>query len=70
MIKFKLFGIKTVLNSVESETLAVALEDAWKHTEYQRSLLDDDSKELPVLTAKLKRLEALQDKLGIDHVCM
>lgn len=69
-MKFKLFGIKTVLNNVESETLAVALGDAWKHTEYQRSLLDDDSRELPVLTAKLARLEALQDKLGVNHVCM
>lgn len=69
-MKFKLFGIKTVLNNFESETLAVALEDAWKHTEYQRSLLDDDAKELPAITAKLSRLEALQKKLGVDHVCV
>lgn len=62
-MKFSLFGQKIVLDDMQSETLKVALSDAWKQCEFERSLLDDSDKRLPAQMAKLERLEQLEQTL-------
>lgn len=62
-MKIILFGKKYKLDDLESETLKVALIDAWKQLEYERSLMNDDDKRLIAQMAKIERLEALEKKL-------
>lgn len=62
-MKIILFGKKYKLDDLESETLKVALIDAWKQLEYERSLMNDDDKRLIAQMAKIERLDALEKKL-------
>ena len=62
-MKIILFGKKYKLGDLERETLKVALIDAWKQLEYERSLMNDDDKRLIAQMAKIERLEALEKKL-------
>lgn len=62
-MKIILFGKKYKLDDLESETLKVALIDAWKQLEHERSLMNDDDKRLIAQMAKIERLDALEKKL-------
>ena len=62
-MKIILFGKKYKLDDLESETLKVALIDAWKQLEYERSLMNDDDKRLIAQMAKIERLKAKKKKL-------
>ena len=62
-MKLTIFNRLVSLNAVQVETLKVAILDAFKQIEYERSLLSDDDKRLQAQMAKIARLELLQDKL-------
>lgn len=62
-MKLTIFNRPVSLNAVQVETLKVAILDAFKQIEYERSLLSDDDKRLQAQMAKIARLELLQDKL-------
>ncbi len=64
-MKLNFFRNDYKLDDIESETLKVALLDAVKYTEEQRSLLANDSKETPILYIKLTRLNELCKKFGV-----
>lgn len=70
LMKFKFFGKVYKLNNQEVETLKVALLDAGKQCEYERSLLDDDDKQLLATMNKINRLNELIEKLELKDVFM
>lgn len=63
-MKFSLFKRRIELDPIQSETLKVALLDAWKQCQYERSTMEDGDKRLPAQMAKIERLEQLQELLG------
>lgn len=70
-MKLNLFSKPYKLDALEVETLKVALIDAQKQVEYQRSLINnDDSPDLVPIVNKSARLQTLIKKLELDNVCM
>lgn len=70
-MKLAFFGKTYKLTTLEVEVLKVALLDAQKQIEYERSLVlsDDDPALVPVVN-KAIRLHALITKLELKDVCM
>lgn len=69
-MKFFFFGKVHKLNSLQVEVLKVALLDAQKQCEYERSLLSDDDRQLEPTVNKINRLKDLIEFLGLEDVCM
>lgn len=69
-MKLNFYSRTIKLNTVHVETLKVALLDAQKQIDYERSLLNDDSEQLTSTVAKNVRLQDLIQQLGLDNVCM
>lgn len=69
-MKIKIFETVYKLNTQDVETLKVALLDACKQCEYERSLLNDDDKQLFATMTKIKRLDELAQKLELKDVSL
>lgn len=67
-MKLNFFSRTIKLESLEVETLKVAILDAFKQIEYERSLLDNESEQLTAVVSKAVRLQNLVQKLGLDDV--
>ena len=65
------FSRPVVLDSLEGETLKVALLDAQRWVEQERELItDEESRDLVPIVNKATRLKALISKLDLQDVCM
>lgn len=69
-MKLSIFSKTYKLDYQYLETLKVALLDAQKQCDYERSLLDDNDKQLVATINKINRLKDLINYLELQDVCM
>ena len=62
------FNKKYVLSDIQSEVLKVAILDAIKQAEFEKSKFDESDRDFNALQNKLIALNDLADKLGLSYV--
>lgn len=62
------FNKKYVLSDIQSEVLKVAILDAIRQAEFEKSKFDESDRDFNALQNKLIALNDLADKLGLSYV--